>query len=359
MRNGSVFFKFLLVSAGIFWLAMMGLLFVRNSEFDVRSDDVISSKESKVHSLKSGEVGEGVEGVEWMGIYLNRNKIGYSMSITDTTEDGSIHLIERASMRISLMGTTQEVKTFLTAIADTDFATKEFSFEISSREHSLKADGRVEGKKLLVTVHTGGMSSEESFTLEETYLPLSIEAMVAKRGLKEGDRFSFPLFDPTTLKPGKMSVLVGGMEEIDLSMDPGFVNVTSGRKLTFTFMGIETRVWVNKTGNVLKEEGPMGMVMVRESEAEAHKFTSGEPVEILTLFSIPSNVTIENPRETEFLKVKLKSEGLEGLNVEDDRQKVKDLSDGILLEITQSEIQNPAEQSLGMTQIILRRKWSG
>ena len=182
--------------------------------------------------------------------------------------------------------------------------------------------------------------------MNETYLPLSIEALVAKKGFKEGDRFTFPIFDPTTLKPGEMTVLVGGEETIDLcrGISPKVdrsPTMVKGRLLTLNFLGVETRVWVNERGEVLREEGPMGLVMVRESEKEAQQFPSGEPVEILTLFSIPSNLEIENPRKARFLRVKLEGEDLEDLSIGDERQKIQSLPDGVLVEINGVNPVNP------------------
>jgi len=355
MRRESRTFKFLLIGATFFWLLMMGLLIQRSTGFGFRT----SGSDTPHSALRTPYLEEGLKGVEWMGIYLKGNKIGYVMSLTDTTEEGDLHLIERTSIKISVMGTTQNVRTYLSAIADTLYAAKSFSFELSTRGRSHKVDGRIEGDELLVTIQTGGVRKEERFTLEETYLPLSIEALVARRGLQEGDRFTFPLFDPTTLAPGEMSVLVGELEEVNLRATPESPHWSTGRKLTLTFLGVESWVWVDEKGKVLREEGPMGMVMVRETEEEAHRFSSGEPVEILTLFSIPSNLSIENPRKAKFLKVKLEGEGLVGLPIEDERQRVKTLSDGLLLEIAQgsftnpeSRITNPAESDLTPTSLI-------
>ena len=253
---------------------------------------------------------------EWMGVYLKGRKVGWVVSLTDELEDG-YHIVERSNLTLKVMGTNQVVKTLTECYADPDYALRSFSFQISSGEHILRVRGEIEEEKLKYELSSGGVTSRSEIPLSEgAYIPVSMEAIAKKRGLVEGAVHSFDIFEPTTQSLTRVEVKVGGKEELLLGG-----KAQQATTILVSFLGTEATIWVAQDGSVLKEKSPLGLTMVRETREEATRLEpSGERVEILTLYSIPSNVEIPAPRRVSSLRVRLSGVDLHSLELEDERQ---------------------------------------
>lgn len=257
---------------------------------------------------------------EWMGIYIGEQKIGYSYTLTQKSEDGGYIITERTRMVIKLLGEGKKVETFIRSYATEDYAMKSFIFEFLQPTHPMKIEGEVVGSLLKTKIYTGGEVRTEEIPLsKDTYLPVSIEGIVAKRGLKEGSRYEFPVFDPTTFSKVNLVINVGGKEKLTIDGKEYEAN-----KLQSIFSGITSYIWVTKEGEVLKEISPMGVSMIKESREEALKTEAKEMLlEIIAYYSIPSSIKIESPQKTEYLKVEIDGiDDLSSVDIEDERQRI-------------------------------------
>jgi hypothetical protein len=302
-------FAFFLSVVALVWVVMMILVVQRDVSVDTTAAE---------------EIPHPVEGdsSEWMSIYLSGNKIGHIVSLTTRTETG-LESVESSYMRFGLSGTGQDMKTFVRAQADIDYRMRSFSFEIRSRHQSLKASGEVKDGSLEVILNSGGEIQNLSFALpEDAYMPFSVVPLIEKKGLNKGDSISITVFDPTVLQPSSMWIKHEGLERIE----------HSGRTvevihLTTTFLGAKMDMWIDLKGKSLRQEGPMGLLIVAEPRETAESFPHEErPVELLTLFSIPCDREISRPRSVTHMRVEMSGVELDSTSLSNNRQTVRSIS---------------------------------
>jgi transglutaminase-like putative cysteine protease len=104
-------------------------------------------------------------------------------------------------------------------------------------------------------------------------------------------------------------------------------------RLSQAFRGFRVRTWINEEGDTLKEESPMGFMLVREGkEAAITKNWSSDGPDITVASAVPANprITKENPS---YLKVRLKGIDLSQFSVSGGRQKAT----GDVLEVRQED----------------------
>jgi transglutaminase-like putative cysteine protease len=94
-------------------------------------------------------------------------------------------------------------------------------------------------------------------------------------------------------------------------------------KLNESFQGMETTSWVTQEGDTIKEESPLGYVLLKETPREAVKLDKQGPiVDIITLTRIPSD-NIKDSAKATLLKARLKGVSLKSFSLDGDRQTLK------------------------------------
>ena len=90
-------------------------------------------------------------------------------------------------------------------------------------------------------------------------MSLNFSRMLANAGLVAGAKHQWMMFDPATLTNAPVEVVVGGRAAVRA----GDTNVPAFR-VQMTFKGLETIAWVTDTGEVVREESPLGLMTIRE-----------------------------------------------------------------------------------------------
>ncbi len=290
-------------------------------------------------ALAEAPPAENVSGERWYGIYMRGEKIGYTT--TSTTPAGEGYLIaERSFMRLNTLGTLHEIKTRTTTYVDQGFALKSFDFHISSGLVDFRVQGKLQGRELHLNVITGGEENQSTLHMKDIpYLWTNLRPFIAASGLEEGKKYRTFLFDPSTLSSAEMIVEVVGSET--LTVDG---RATKAFKLRETFKGIVVNSWLDEEGEILREESPMGLLMVKEErgKAIAAAKTTVPPPDIMVSTSIPVRKKIEEPRGTSFLKVKLSGIDHKSFDITDQRQSLS----GDVLEIKREALQGRTDYPL-------------
>ncbi len=298
----------LCITAISFWLVMMGLLIKR-----VYFPDVVDA------AVTTAPAAEKVSGERWYGIYMRGDKIGYMVSATTPVGDGYL-IVERSFMRLNTLGTIQEINLRTSMQVDLAFALRTFDFRISSGLADFRVKGNLSGRKLHLNIITGGQENESDMILKDTpYLLTNLRPFLAASGLEEGKKYRAFIFDPTTLADAEMLVEALGAEKVDLNGTP-----VNAFKLRETYKGLVVNSWLDKEGEVLKEESPAGLLMVRENRAAATIVSSKAalPPDILVSTAIPVRKRIKEPRRTSYLKIRLSGVDLKGFDLVDQRQRL-------------------------------------
>ena len=201
---------------------------------------------------------------QWRGVYYRGEKIGFTVSQVVPTDDG-FELQEDGRLQFSLLGSTNAAVLRTSAKVDAAFAIKSFEFSLDPGSGPLTIKGRLDGLRLSLEIQTAaGTRTEVRELAEPPALMLSLGRRLASEGLVAGTRTQWMIFDPATLKNSPVVVEIGAREVV----------VAGGRplpafKVQMQFAGLSTTAWVTDTGEIVREESPMGLITVRESQDEA------------------------------------------------------------------------------------------
>jgi hypothetical protein len=204
-----------------------------------------------------------------------------------------------------------------------------FSFKLTSGVISMSVSGTVQGPRLRLNVFTGGKSQWRDIPLKEPPVLInSIRYFLLKRGIKPGMTYTQPFFDPLTLSTRSMQVQV-------LDKEP--VNIHSAQhdcyKVQTSFAGMTTASWVNDLGETLREESPMGLVLVREDREQAMEKGWGDKPDIVAANSIKVSRAF-SAQGLSFMKLRLKNVSLDGFTLNGGRQRLA----GDIVEIRRENI---------------------
>ena len=203
---------------------------------------------------------------QWRGIYYRGEKIGFTVGQVVPTDSG-FEMQEDGRMQMALLGadTVAAIKT--TARVDHNFALQSFEFSLDPGTGATRVNGTVDGLRLALTITTPTSTRSETLTLTEPpALALNLGRRLAAAGLQEGARHQFQVFDPATGTNAAMTITVGARELLRLSGMP-----LPAFRLRMEFAGITATSWITDTGEVVREESALGMLVVKESPEDAQR----------------------------------------------------------------------------------------
>jgi len=243
-------------------------------------------------------------GAEWRGVYYRGEKIGFTVSQTVPRDDG-FELQEDGRLQMSLLGATTAATIHTTARVDATFALRAFEFSLDPGSGAVAVTGQVNGRRLSLSVTTpSGTRTEERDLPEPPMLSQNLSRRLASGGLVSGARYDWTVFDPATLRNAPVVVRVGRREFV-----PGTATPIPAARVEMEFAGLRTTSWVTDTGQVLREESPMGLITVRESAESAQAMAVSRRVQVDLLQAaaiVPvANRRIDEPRDVRRLRLDL------------------------------------------------------
>ena len=302
----------------LLWLGMIGVL-VQRTYFDGRGSYARAG--SAASQLRPRE--------EWMGMYWGEDKVGYTVSKIQRARDG-YQMDEQAVMDLTVMGTSQRVDTEITSLVDNAFNLRSFSFRMLSNLFSFTAAGKVNGSRLQLELTSGAGTKRTAIDLKEApCLASSLKPLFLAEGLAVGKQLRYSVFDPATMASVPVDIAVECKEHLE-------IRGTSIEcyRLRSTFKGITLRSWIDEEGNTMREESPLGLLLVRESKVDALTGNwRGTKRDFITASAIPVDnpITEDSPA---YLKVRLQNCDLEGFDLSSERQVLQ----ADTLEITREDL---------------------
>jgi transglutaminase-like putative cysteine protease len=243
----------------------------------------------------------------WRGIYYRGEKIGFTASQT-VPMDGGFELQEDGRLQMSLMGATMPARIRTTARVDRDFALQSFAFSLDPGTGPVEVTGTVRGREMTLSISTKAGTRTETRTLDEPpMLSVNLPRRLAAAGLQSGMRMTLAMFDPATLRNAPLIVDVGAREVtwVNGVRMPVF-------KVEMDFGGLKTASWITDTGDVVREESPMGLVTVRETAERAQAMVLPFDVRqdmIEAAAVLPRGKRFNNPRDVR--RITLRVDGVE------------------------------------------------
>ena len=272
----------------LLWLLMLGLLLRGNRTGVMRQPALNAGAESPVRD-------------DWMSVYHQEQKIGYTHYNLSTGQEGFV-FAEESLLRMTVLQTAQTVRTRMHGHIAPDFTLRDVQFDLSSGAGTLSATGVVDGSTLRLTLHTGQDVSEQTLPLDgPVYLPSASRSLITRDALRPGHRLEVPIFDPVSFTNERMSVTVERQEALPNG---------DGRqawRVREEFRGVATTTWTDGAGTVLREEGPMGFVLVRATADEALNadWTNATVLDLVASAAVPVARPIENARSRTSLRVRI------------------------------------------------------
>jgi hypothetical protein len=251
---------------------------------------------------------------QWRGIYYRGDKIGFSVGQTEATDSG-YEIREDGRLQMALLGSTSSVRLASRVTVDRSFNLRAFTFSLDPGTGPTEVDGTIEGRRLELVIRTSSGERRETRDLAEPpALALNLPRVLAARGLRTGQTLQVSVFDPATLQNAPMTIEVGAREVVRAAGRP-----VPAFRLEASLRGIESRSWVTDVGEVVREESPLGLLVVRETPEQARTLAVPGAVQADLLEAaalVPSApLRIDDPTTVARLAVRI--EGLEVLDPAD------------------------------------------
>lgn len=244
--------------------------------------------------------GEAAADEIWSGVYMKGSKIGYGHYKAVPSGDG-MRIEETSLLRLTVLEREQTVRAVVNAETDRGYALRRFDVSLVSDLGTFAARGRVDGEQLTLSVEAGGERTEQRVPLAEPlFLPAAARARLGAGALRAGATLTVQAFDASAMQHQPMTLRVVGRETI--AVDGAEV---AAWKVHESFRGMETDVWLDDDGRMLRERGPMGLEVVRESAGDAlAKGWSSTPLDLMGAVAVPVAAPIADARERARLRMR-------------------------------------------------------
>jgi transglutaminase-like putative cysteine protease len=258
----------------------------------------------------------------WRGVYYRGEKIGFTVSQTVRTDTG-FELQEDARLELVLLGSTSATALRTTAVVDEHFALQSFAFSLDPGTGAIEVTGEVQegpadsrDHRLVLTVKSGAGSRTETRELRDLpVLNLNFSRILASRGIEPGTTQTWTMFDPATLRNAPVELRIGDREVVRTR--DGFIPAF---RVDMAYQGLTTTSWVTDTGDVVREESPLGLMTVSESPEDARGLAVPGRVQqdLLRMSAVVPVMRqrIDEPRDVRRLRLRL--QGFDGAGADMD-----------------------------------------
>ncbi|HEY5616547.1 MAG TPA: transglutaminase-like domain-containing protein [Vicinamibacterales bacterium] len=272
----------------------------------------------------------------WRGVYYRGEKIGFTVSQMVRTPDG-FELQEDARLQMTLLGSTSTTTIRTTAFVNANFVLRSFSFSLDPGTGPVHVRGSIDppgsvsvaAHRLAVAVTSAGITRVEEHSLAEPpAMSLNLWRILASQGMAAGTRHRWTIFDPATMKNASVELRIGDREVVRTrdGVVPAF-------RVDMAYYGLQTTSWVTDTGDVVREESPLGLMTVRESpeQAQGLAIPGGVQQDLLRISAVVPVMQqrIDEPRDVRRLRIRIEGAELPRADLNGAGQTV----DGSIVEI--------------------------
>ena len=268
---------------------------------------------------------------QWRGVYYRGEKIGFTVSQVQPTEDG-FELREDGRLQFTLLGAHTFAILKTTAHVDREFTLKEFAFSLDPGTGPMAIKGRLDGLKMSLDISgKSGTRTETRQLIDKPALMLSVGRRLASEGLTPGTTRQWAVFDPATMKNAPVNIAIGSREVVTA----GTRRPIPAFRVDLTFSGITTTAWITDTGEIVREESPMGLITILETQEQAMALSVSNSMQedMLENSAIVPRMASQNrivePRDVKKLRLRIVGADLSSAEVQGSGQTV----DGEFIEL--------------------------
>jgi len=283
---------------------------------------------------------------QWRGVYYRGEKIGFTVSQVERTDDG-FELLEDGRLQFSLLGATTAAVLRTSAQVDQAFALKTFEFSLDPGTGPLTVRGRLDGLRMSLNIITASGTRSETRDLDAPpALMLSLGRRLASEGLVADTTREWMVFDPATMKNAPVRLAIGDREVVAAGGRP-----IPAFRVDMSFSGLTTTAWITDTGEIVREESPMGLISVRETQEQATAMAVSQSMQADMLAAsavVPvmgRGMHINEPRDVTRLRMRVDNADLSGADLQGVGQAVA----GNVIELVDPRglVPGPLERNLG------------
>ena len=260
---------------------------------------------------------------QWRGVYYRGEKIGFTVSQVQAVDDG-FELQEDGRLQFTLLGAVTPAILRTTARVDRAFNLKSFDFSLDPGTGPMAISGRLDGLRLSLEISSASGTRTETRELKEPpALMLSVGRRLAAEGLTAGATRQWTVFDPASMTNAPVTIAIGEREVVQgrgRRPIPAF-------RAQMSFSGLTSTAWVTDTGEIVREESPMGLITVLETQEQATTLgvSDGMRTDMLQAAAIVPEMNrhaIVEPRDVSRLRLRLTGADLSALEVDGEGQRV-------------------------------------
>jgi hypothetical protein len=291
-----------IVSLGVvlFWLVMLTLLVRRH--IPAHQSLPVSPSPAILELQASDKTRES-----WMGIYHQHKKIGYVQRRLTPLATGA-RWEEQSRMKLRVFDTDQTVHTEVWATLDQYYALQDFAVRFLSGGTVFRVTGAVTHSGSVHPELRGQMISNGNTSVfavplhEPLYLPTATQMALQGVTLQPGEVRRYAIFNPLSLQTDSLSVTALGTEILALA--GGSLPVT---KVAVRYSNTTAHAWLDQAGQVVKEEAPLGLVLLRESQTEAlgSGWEDSTPLDLVATAAIAVPQALPDPQTLGSLRLKI------------------------------------------------------
>jgi len=288
------------------------------------------------------DLGRYGSSAQWRGVYYRGEKIGFTVSQTvpiSPGEDEGFELQEDGQLQMALLGAHTVTTLQTKARVNRAFELQSFEFAMDPGTGPIKIAGVVRDLDLHISIATAGGTRTEIRRLgERPVLALNLVRRLADRGLTPGSVHRLNLFDPATLRNAPATVSVGDREIVRAANPP-----IPAFRVEMEFAGLKTTAWITDTGEIVREESPLGFISVREppERARALAIDARTSQDLLKTSAVvptierrtPPLPPIDDPRNVKRLRMRVDGVDLSSPDLQGAGQRV----DGAMVEIVDAQ----------------------
>ena len=291
---------------------------------------------------------------QWRGVYYRGEKLGFTVSQTVAVEgegdEGGFELQEDGQLQMTLLGAHTITTLRTTARVNRAFDLQSFEFSLDPGTGPITIRGVVLDLNLHISITSAGKTRTEVRRLHERpMLALNLVRRLAGEGLTPGSVHRWSVFDPATLRNAPVTVTVGEREIVRSVSAP-----IPAFRVEMEFVGLKTTSWITDTGEIVREESPLGFIVVREPPERARALAIDGRIrqDLLAVSAVVPTVMartpplppIDDPRNVQRIRMRVEGADLSSPDLQGIGQKV----DGDVVEITDAQtlVVGPADADL-------------
>jgi len=241
----------------------------------------------------------------WTGLVFNGEKVGFTHLVLKRVAGAPprYDIESEAAMRLRFLGVDKRVNLRARDRVHPDLTLESFNYLHDIDGSALRVSGRSDGRRLEVTIETGGRRETRSLELPAPVYPSSALGLLpVMHGMHVGDVRRYLVFN------GETQTLDEASQEV-LAFESSTLFEGSAFRITTAMLGLDTTSWIAPDGRTLLELGAHGtLISALEDEATAKGYlvaASLNKSDALLDFSILRGAVIADPRTVSRMEIVL------------------------------------------------------